>query len=326
MEKVFVLGGTGLLGLETIKELLDKGYEVSTIARNAEVMEDVLPDPVKERIIGDMNEMTDEQVLAMLKDKDAFVYAAGLDERTLPEAPAMKFYYEKNVLPTQRFARLARIAGVQKFLIFGSYHTETAGMWNDLNLQEQPYVKTRLLQEEVAFMEGEGSMEVMSLRLPYIFGTMPHRTPLWKSFFPRVQGMDVVKVPAGGTAMVTTKQVAEAAVGALEHGEHRGTYAISGINMKYDEFYKMIAESLGQTDTIVETVPIGQLKPSAEKMDETVAAKGKEHAIHMGKQIEMQNRDAFIDPNETMRILNYQEDDVRAEIRRTLAACAEEVQ
>ncbi|MGG0642650.1 hypothetical protein ABE021_01725 [Sporosarcina gallistercoris] len=122
--------------------------------------------------------MTDEQVLKMMQGKDAFIYAAGLDERTLPKAPAMKFYYENNVLPTQRLARLARNAGMKKFVIFGSYHTQTASMWTDLDLQEQPYVKTRLLQEEIAFMEGEGAMEVMSLRLPYIFGTMPQRTPL----------------------------------------------------------------------------------------------------------------------------------------------------
>ena len=326
MEKVFVLGGTGLLGHETINVLLRKNYEVSTISRNKEVMEDVMPERVRDRNIGDINKMTDEQIMEMLKGKDAFIYAAGLDERTLPKAPAMRFYYENNVLPTQRLARLARQSGVQKFVIFGSYHTETASMWEDLNLQQQPYVKTRLLQEEIAFMEGEGSMDVMSLRLPYIFGTMPHRTPLWKSFFPRVQGQDVVTVPAGGTAMVTTQQVAEAAVGALEYGKHRATYAISGINMKYDEFYKMIAESLGQTETTIVTAPVNQLKPFALEMDKRVAAKGKEHAIHLGKQIEMQNRDAFIDPNETMPILKYQEDDVIAEIRKTLAVCAEEVQ
>ncbi|WP_432353130.1 NAD-dependent epimerase/dehydratase family protein [Sporosarcina sp. A2] len=325
MKKVFVLGGTGLLGMATIEELLRKNYEVSTIARNKEVMEDVLPQEVEERLVGDINEMKDEQVLDLLTGTYAFIYAAGLDERTLPEAPAMKFYYEKNVLPTQRLARLARLAGVKKFVIFGSYHTETAKMWPDLKLQEQPYVKTRILQEEVAFMEGEGAMEVMSLRLPYIFGTMPHRTPLWISFFPRVQGQDVVKVPAGGTAMVTTQQVAEAAVGALEHGEHRGTYAISGINMKYDEFYQMISESLGQTDTIIEKASLDMLRPSAKKMDQTVAAEGKEHAIHMEKQIDMQNRNAFLVPEATMSVLKYQKDDVRAEIRKTLAVCAEEM-
>ncbi|MGG0642651.1 NAD-dependent epimerase/dehydratase family protein [Sporosarcina gallistercoris] len=44
MDKVFVLGGTGLLGLETIHELLTKGYKVSTISRNEELMDEVLPE------------------------------------------------------------------------------------------------------------------------------------------------------------------------------------------------------------------------------------------------------------------------------------------
>ncbi|MDW0110511.1 NAD-dependent epimerase/dehydratase family protein [Sporosarcina aquimarina] len=326
MMNVFVLGGTGLLGMATIKELLSKGYGVSTIARNKEVMDDVMPEQVKERFIGDINELTDEQVLDLLNGKDVFVYAAGLDERTLPEAPAVRFYYVKNVLPTQRLARLARQAGMKKFVIFGSYHAETASMWPDLAMYEQPYVKTRLMQEEIAFMEGEGEMDVMSLRLPYIFGTMPNRTPLWKSFYPRIQGQEHVEIPEGATAMVTTKQVAEAAVGALENGQHRTTYAISGINMKYKEFYEMIAESLGQQETVIETASLGKLKPSAEKTDETVAAQGKEFAIHMEKQIEMQDRDAFIDPEETMSLLQYKEDDVRAEITNTLEVCAQEVQ
>lgn len=326
MKNVFVLGGTGLLGYETIHELLKQGYEVSTIARNQKVMDDVLPEQVKERYIGDINEMTDDEVLDMLRGKVAFMYAAGLDERTLPQAPAVQFYYEQNVLPTQRLARLSRMAGIKKFVIYGSYHLHSQELWADLKLEEQPYVETRLLQEKLAFLEGEGEMDVMSLRLPYIFGTMPHRIPLWKSFYPRVQGLDTVKVPAGGSAMVTTKQVAEAAVGALEYGKHRETYAVSGINMKYNEFFKMIAESLGQYETVIETAPMEQLKPEAVETDQKVKAQGKEFAIHMAKQTEMQDRDAYIDPTETMSVLKYKQDDVRSEIRKTLKACAEEVQ
>lgn len=326
MKNVFVLGGTGLLGFETIKELLQRGYDVSTIARNGEVMDDVLPAEVKERYIGDINELADSEVLDMLKGKDAFMYAAGLDERTLPDAPAVRFYYEQNVLPTQRLARLSREAGVKKFVIYSSYHLHSADSWPDLRLDEQPYVETRRLQEQVAYLEGEGAMDVMSLRLPYIFGTMPHRTPLWKSFYPRVQGRDSVEAPAGGSAMVTVKQVAEAAVGAIEHGEHRTAYAISGINMKYKEFYELITESLGQTETTVETASAEQLKPAAEETDRTMAKKHKEFAIHMAKQVDMQDRDAYIDPAETMSVLHYHEDDVRSEIRNTLAVCAQDVQ
>ena len=326
MKKVFVLGGTGLLGLQTIHVLLERNYEVATVARNEKVMSELLPEQVKKRYVGDINELSDEEILNMLQGTYAVMYAAGLDERTLPDAPAAKFYYDQNVLPTQRVAKLARQAGVKKFVIFGSYHIHSAELWPDLELEEQPYVETRRLQEKVAMLEGEGEMDVMSLRLPYIFGTMPHRTPLWKSFYPRVKGEKHVEVPSGGTAMVTAKQVGEAAVGAMESGEHRKTYAISGINMKYEEFYQMIADSLGQEETVIESVPVDKLKLNAIQTDEQVHASGKEFAVHMEKQAEMQDRDVFIDPKETMSSLGYEEDDVREEIRKTLKVCAREVQ
>lgn len=321
MKHVFVLGGTGLLGYHTVKELLKQGYAVSTIARNEAMMADLLPQEV-ECHTGDINEMTDEQILDLLTGKEMFIYAAGIDERTVPEAPAVRFYYEQNVLPTQRIARLARTAGVKRFVIFGSYHAHFAEKWPDLDLEKgQAYTRTRLLQEEIAFLEGEGAMAVMSLRLPYIFGTMPGREPLWKRFVPQVQGKKVVPVLGGGTAMVTVKQVAEAAIGALEYGEHGKAYAISGMNMKYSEFYQIIADVLGQKDTTIQVVPLEEMKPAYAQIDEKAAANGKELAIHAAKTAELQNRDAYIDPEETMPILHYQHDDIKASIIETMKKC-----
>lgn len=324
MNNVFVLGGTGLLGYYTIQELLKRNYNVATISRNEKIMSELMAPEMKERYIGDINEMSDTQILNMLKGKDMFLYAAGLDERTVPAAPAVRFFYEQNVLPTQRLARLARTAGVKKFVIYGSYHAHFAEEWPDLDLiKGQAYPRTRLLQEEVAFLEGEGAMDVMSLRLPYIFGTMPFREPLWKRFLPRVQGQKVVPVLAGGTAMVTAKQVAEAAIGALENGKHGGTYAISGLNMKYKEFYEMIVDVLGQKDTEVRVVPLEQMKLESKKVDEQLAAAGKELGIHAAKTAEMQDRDAYIDCNESMQILKFSEDDVKASIIETIKSCIE---
>ncbi|WHX27873.1 NAD-dependent epimerase/dehydratase family protein [Virgibacillus halodenitrificans] len=314
MAKTFVLGGTGLLGFQTIKELLAKGYEVKTIARKEKLMNQMMPEEV-EKHLGDINTLSDEEIVELLRDCDSFVYAAGVDERTIPQAPAEKFYYEQNVLPTQRLARLSKRAGVKKFVIHGSYHVEFAEKWQDLNLFEtEAYPRTRKLQEEIAFMEGGNEMDVMALRLPYIFGTMPGRTPLWKMFLPQVEGKDVVPVLQGGTAMVTVKQVAEATVGALENGEHQKSYAICGENMSYAEFYKIIAEALEQEDTEIKVVPLEQMKPSFQKADEKLAYEGKERAIHAAQTAEMQNRGAYLDPKETMPVLNYQEDDIKEAI------------
>lgn len=321
MKNVFILGGTGLLGYHTVRELLDRGYTVSTMSLPPMPAEDLLPKEV-ECSLGNINEMSDEDILNLLKGKDAFIYAAGADERMLPQAPATRFFYKENVIPTQRLARLAREAGVKKFVLYGSYFSHFAEKWTDLKLAtEQAYPRTRLLQEEIAILEGEGEMDVMSLRLPYIFGTMPGRKPLWEMFLPQIQGKDFVPVLAGGTAMVTVKQVAEATVGAIEHGKHGGKYAISDTNMKHEEFFRIIADVLGQKDTVIQVLPLEQMRPAYVKVDEQVAAEGKEHGIHIALTADIQNRDAYIDPEDTMPILKYNKDDVRESIKETIREC-----
>lgn len=322
MKKVFILGGTGFLGYFTTKELLKRGYTVSTVSLPPMPTEDLLPKEV-ECTLGDINAMTDEEILNMLEGVYGFVYAAGADERVVPDAPAMKFFYEANVRPTQRLARLARQAGVKKFVLYGSYFAHFAEKFTDIPLMDMPYPRTRLLQEEVACMEGEGAMDVTTIRLPYIFGTMPGRMPLWTMFVDRVINQDVVSVLGGGTAAVTSQQVAEATVGAMENGKHRGKYAISGFNMKHSEFHEMIAEVLGQTETKVVVATLDQVKPAMEKLDADTAAAGKEHGIHLSVAAMAQDRDCYLDPADTMPILKYNDYDVRASIMETLRKCVE---
>lgn len=322
MRNVFVLGGTGFLGYFTIKEMLKRGYKVTTVSLPPLPTEDLLPREVECRL-GNINDMSDEEILDMLKGMDSFVYAAGADERVVPEAPAMKFFYEANVLPTQRLARLAKQAGVKKFVLYGSYFAHFAEKWTDLSIIDNAYPRTRLLQEEVACMEGEGGMDVMTLRLPFIFGVMPGRMPLWTMFVDRVKGKETVPVPGGGTAAVTAQQVAEATIGAIEHGQHRGKYAISGINMKHSEFHQMVLDALGQKDSKIVVLPLEQMQPAMEQLDAATAAAGKEHGIHMSVAAAIQDRDAYLDPADTMPILQYQEDDVYAAIVETLRKCVE---
>lgn len=322
MKNVFILGGTGLLGYHTVRELLKREYTVSTVSLPPMPTEDLLP-PEVECQLGDINEMTDDQVLDLLKGKDMFIYAAGADERVVPDAPAARFFYQANVLPTQRMARLARIAGITKFVVYGSYFAHFAEKWPEIGLKNQAYPRTRLLQEEVAILEGEGEMDVMSIRLPYIFGTMPGRTPLWTMFLSQIKGKEVVPVLAGGTAMVTVQQVAEATIGALEFGKHGEKYAISDTNMKYQEFFQMIADLLGQTNTQIQVVPLETMKEVYAQYDERSAAIGKEHGIHQAIAAEVQSRDAYIDSEDTMPILKYSKDDIKAAIKETIELCIE---
>lgn len=321
MKKVLVLGGTGFLGYYTTLELVKEGYAVKSVALPPMPDETMFEDMPVENLLLDINQLSDEEISDLLEDVDAVMYAIGADERTIPEKPAYDFFYQANVLPTQRLARLSAQNGVKAFVVYGSYMSEFAETMPELGLQEQAYPKTRLEQEHVAFQEGGDHMRVMSLRLPYIFGTMGGRMPLWKMFVEQMRGQKVYPALKGGTAMVTVQQVAEAAVGAMEKGEHAHSYALGGINMKYQEFYQMIAKALGQEEMDIPVVPFSQVEEAYRQIDQQADEEGVEHGIHMVVSGKMSEADLFIDPKPVMEALGYREDNVIASIEKTLEKC-----
>lgn len=320
MKKVYILGGSGFLGRFTALELQDRGYEVYGASLPPEPENDILPDSVKIEYL-DFFALSDDEIVSKLQGVHALFYAGGVDERITPDIPAAKFFYEKNVLPTQRVTRLAKKAGVEKLIVYGSYTAYFAEQWPDLQYRTvNGYPRTRLLQEEVAYLEGGKGMDVMVLRLPYIFGAMPGVMPLWKMFVDQLKGQDTFYSPMGGTAMVTVQQVAQAAVGAMEHGKHETSYALGALNMKYHRLYEIIVERLGQKTNIV-PVPLENVMSQMEQIDQQTKQAGKEHGIHMKYTAMFQDRDSYVDPTEPMLALQYKEMDVEQSIRDTIDWC-----
>ena len=78
--KVFMIGGTGLLGSEAAKELIARGHEVSSLALPPLPQGAVLPPEMKLEF-GNYLEMSDEELKKHLRGCDGFVFAAGVDER-----------------------------------------------------------------------------------------------------------------------------------------------------------------------------------------------------------------------------------------------------
>ena len=322
MKKVFVLGGTGQLGVYTIRELVNQGYEVHTVALPPAPPEGLLPEGVECELV-DFFTLSDAEIIDRLQDTYAFVYAGGVDERIVPDAPALAFYYKENVLPTQRIARLAAEAGVQKFVLFGSYFSHfTEKLDAQLDMKNEPYTNTRLLQEQVAFAEGEGKMDVMVLRLPYIFGTVPNREPVWKMMTDLVKDQDTYAVAVGGTAAVTVEQVAQATLGAIKNGKHRGAYFFSGLDLDYKTFYTMIVEALGQTGkTALQMVPFAYMKDAVEALNEQVLASGKQHGIRIPLSVELQSLELYTENDDVNKLLEINDEDVLQSIKETLDVC-----
>lgn len=319
MTDTLVLGGTGLLGYHTSLELLRRGYGVTTLSLPTTVT-DHLPEQADAHF-GDVTAMSDDELTALMTGKHAVFYALGADERTVPPAPAARFFYEANVVPTQRIARLARAAGVKKFVLYGSYTAEWAEQWPDLGYRTRNgYPRTRLVQEEVAYLEGDGAMDVMSLRLPYIFGLVAGQRPLWEMFLDMCRADGPVVTLPGSTSSVTVRQVAQAAVGAMEHGEHGGRYPINAYDLTYAELFRMCCEAIGRDPGDVMVLPLEAVLPGYEAAQEQTAAAGVEHGIHLPDTAAFQARDAVTDPA-VCAVLGIEPDDVPAAIRETLQWC-----
>lgn len=322
MSNVLVVGGAGLLGFHTVLELVARGHDVTSLSLPPAAEDITFPEGVQ-TLWADVQAMTDDEILSVLDGVDAVLWAAGADERVVPPAPAAHFFHEANVRPTARFARLSRQAGVTRFVLYGSYTAEFAERWDDLGYRtHNGYPRTRLAQEEAAYLEGDGAMDVMVLRLPYIFGLVGQRRPLWQFVLDRVQAPGPVAVLGGSTSAVTVGQVARAAVGAMENGRHGAKYPIHGYELTYVELYRLACEAVGRDPEDVVVVPLEAMLPHGAQADAACVEQGVEHGIHIVDSLAFQARRAVSDPEVSVE-LGMGDDDVVAAVRETFRWCVE---
>lgn len=121
--KVFMIGGTGLLGSEAAKVLISRGHEVTALALPPLPEGAVLPPKMKIEY-GNYLEMSDDELRTYLTGCDGFVFAAGVDERVEGPAPIYNLYKKYNIDPINRLLKLAKECGVKHVSICGSYFSE----------------------------------------------------------------------------------------------------------------------------------------------------------------------------------------------------------
>jgi Predicted nucleoside-diphosphate-sugar epimerases len=86
--KIFMIGGTGLLGSEAAKELIGRGHEVTSIALPPLPAGAKLPPKMKLEY-GNYLEMTDQEIEKYLNGCEGFVFAAGVDDGLRARRPFM---------------------------------------------------------------------------------------------------------------------------------------------------------------------------------------------------------------------------------------------
>lgn len=112
--KIFMIGGTGLLGCEAattlIKRSPGKSVALPPLPEGAPIPKEM------ELVFGDINKKTDEEIEQMLEGCDCFIFAAGVDERKEFPAPVMDYYYKYNIAPLERIFPLCKKQALRELL------------------------------------------------------------------------------------------------------------------------------------------------------------------------------------------------------------------
>ncbi len=314
---VLIFGGTGLLGSAAARIFIDRGHKVKTIALPP--LPEGAPIPEEMEIsYGNFLELSDEELEAAMTGVDAFVYAAGVDERVEFPAPVYDAYKKFNIDPVDRCLKVAKKCGVKRCVILGSYFAWLAKEHPEMKLTEKhPYIRSRVDQENVAFKYADENMGVGVLELPYIFGTQPGRRPVWVILIEQLQRfkkMPCTMYPAGGTAMLTVRQVGEAIVGAAEQVEGARAYGISCYNMHWREFLKIVYRAMdGDPDRKIVDCPKWGFKLFGLHMRKEYAKKNIEGGIDPVGLADIMGMDLFI-PTDDTKELGCTPDDIEAAI------------
>jgi len=317
-----MIGATGFLGYHATRIFLERGHEVATVSLPPMPAKDLLPEEVK-CTLADVNEMTDEQLTGLMTGYDAVVYAAGRDERITPPAPAWEFFKKNNVDSCRRIIALASAAGCTRAVVLGSYFAYFDRIWPEYELaKHHPYIRSRVMQAEEAIKAGGEKMDVMILELPYIFGSIPGRTPIWKDvLLDGFRERKSIACMGGGTAAVTAKQVGQAIVGAVERGEGGKRYPVGGENIRFSALNRKLADLMGLEDKKIQKIPKWLIKIIFRKMTKAEAASGRESGADHVRMADIYYRDTFIDPEIVRSELGVEKDNLDQALKETIKAC-----
>lgn len=317
--KVFMIGGTGLLGCEAATTLIKRGHQVTSVALPP--LPEGAPIPKEMEIIfGDINKKSDEEIEEMLKGSDVFIFAAGVDERVEFPAPVLEKYYQYNIAPLERIFPLCKKAGVKRAVVLGSYFAYLNKIRPEMKLTERnPYMKSRMDQEKVCEDACDENFSACVLELPYIFGTQPGRKPVWTVLIEQIEFMDkwpVTMYPKGGTAMLTCRQVGQVIAGAAENkAGHTGFEAIpiGMYNMTWPEFLAIVFDARGMHGRKVLTVAPWMMRMGMGKIVKDYKKRGIESGMDPMQLPDIMDYNLFIDKKHCLD-LGVEEDDIKAAI------------
>jgi dihydroflavonol-4-reductase len=232
--KVFVTGATGFVGHHVAAALAAEGAQLRLLTRKSSNLANI--EGIKGEIhIGDLSQP--ESLRAALEGCDAVVHVAADYRLWIPDPATM---YRANVDGTRELLRMAREAGVPRFVYTSSVatmHFRTDGIVSNedtpVSISDMVghYKRSKFMAEQVAIEAAKSGQQVIILNPTTPIGPNDRKpTPTGRIFVDFLNG----KFPAyvdTGLNLVDVDEVARTHVQALVKGRPGRRYILGGENL-----------------------------------------------------------------------------------------------
>ena len=246
--KIFVTGATGFVGHHVAQALAAEGHELRLLTRRSSNLAN-LEGIRGETVAGDL--LTPESLRPAIAGCDAVVHVAADYRLWIPDPASM---YKANVEGTRELLRLAREAGVRRFVYTSSVatmHFRTDGIVIN---EDTPvaladmvghYKRSKFLAEQEAIRAAQAGQSVVILNPTTPIGPNDRKpTPTGRIFVDFLNG----KFPAymdTGLNLVDVAEVARAHVLALTQGAYGRRYILGGENLTFKQILDKMAAITG---------------------------------------------------------------------------------
>lgn len=317
-KRVFVVGGTGFLGQYVIQHFIEHGWEATALGLPPAPPKDFFP-PVVKVVVGDLEKLSDKEILELLQGHEAIIYAAGMDDRYTPPAPAYPAFRKANVEIPARILTLAKLAGTTRAVVLGSYFAYFDRIWPHMNLAERhPYIRSRLEQERT--LTAIPGLRVTVLELPYIFGDPKGRRPLWYPLVKYIRAFPLTFYMAGGTACIAASTVGKAAFEAIQFDHAESCYPIGQENLSWEQLLTRLAAADHRKIKVI-PVPRWMIKIGMLLIHRVHNFKGLESGLNLRYFAELQTIYTYIPPTSFQSPESGFPEELDSAFQGTVAAC-----
>ncbi|WP_370476998.1 NAD-dependent epimerase/dehydratase family protein [Tamlana flava] len=253
--KILVTGANGLLGTNTIMELLKQGFMVRGFLRNRNNFVGPTHQNL-ELFEGDITKVN--HLNEALRDIDCVIHTAAITGQHILD---YKDYYKVNVEGVENLVfasiknKVRRIVYVSTAGQFGYGTLEDLG--NESIEIKQPfkkqfYVKSK--KEAYDFLQTiKNEIDVVTVNPSFMIGAYDSKPSSGKIVLMGIRNR-LVFCPPGGKSFVCVQDVSRGAVNAMIHGNSGESYLLANENLSFEQFFKRLRK-LSKNNMIIIKIP-----------------------------------------------------------------------